>query len=730
MPVAHVALPLPVRQTFAYRIPDALAARVRPGAQVQVPFRGRPRRGIVVSIGDHPPEVHDVRDVTAVLEDASLSPHLLALGRWISAYYLAPIGEVLVAGLPGGYEGFANSRARRGAIEDRELQLPLAERVTLTGGQIDSMTAVDEAIARGGFAPILLHGVTASGKTEIYLRAAQAVRAQGRQTLVLVPEIALSSQVVAEFRRRFGSRVGLLHSSLGVGERRRNWELANRGALDAVVGARSAVFAPLPKLGLIVVDEEHEPAYKQSERLRYHGRDVAVRRAQMLGIPIVLGSATPSLESLANAARGKYRHVRLAERVDGRSLPQVRVIDLRREASGAGLLTPTLRAAIGERLARREQTMLFLNRRGHSHHSQCRGCGYVPACPHCDIALTLHLNPRSWRCHYCDHAEPASAQCPKCRAELFRYSGSGTQRAEREIHAAFPEARIVRLDTDVTRDRAGATEVVAAFRRGDADILVGTQMIAKGFDFPNVTLVGVLDADVGLHLPDFRSAERTYQLLVQVSGRAGRGRTAGEVYVQTCTPEHPAIAAAVLHDERMFLDHELRQRREARYPPFVRLAALTFAGKEEQAVEAAATEVAAFLRSAAESLGVAQAPVRGEHGTQAEHVRATVSATEPATVAISACASANTGMPALPCESPESAALPDVEDDAPILSVLGPAPHAMARLRGQFRWHVMLKGTNTSALRAAASRALEHYEAIAGKRGVRMVIDIDPVDVL
>src|SRR5439155_3235452 len=456
------------------------------------------------------------------------------------------------------------------------------------------------AIAVGGFAPILLHGITASGKTEIYLRAVQAARDRGGQALVLVPEVALGAQVVAEFRRRFGGRVGVLHSYLAVGERRRNWELASRGALDVVVGARSAVFAPCPKLGLIVVDEEHEPAYKQSERLRYHGRDTAVRRAQMLGIPVLLGSATPRLEALANAARGKYRRVRLPERIDGRPLPRVHVVDLRREDAGPGVLTPTLRAAIAARLERKEQVLLFLNRRGHSHHTQCRGCGWVPECPHCDIALTLHLAPRVWRCHYCEHEIPATAQCPQCRAALFRYSGSGTQRAERELRAAFPGVRAVRLDLDVSRDRANARETIAAFRRGDADILVGTQMIAKGFDFPRVTLVGVLDADVGLHLPDFRAAERTYQLLVQVSGRAGRGRTAGEVYVQTCTPEHPAFAAAVLHDERAFLDHELRQRREAGYPPYLRLAMLVFSGTDEARVELVAADVAEFLRAEAQ----------------------------------------------------------------------------------------------------------------------------------
>ncbi len=684
MPYAHVALPLPLRQTFAYRVPPELAARTRPGVQVQVPFRGRTRRGIVLEVDERPP-AQAPRDVTAVLDDAPIAPHLLALARWVADYYLAPIGEVLLASLPGGLEGFAKSRARRGAVEDREPKLALTHAVTLTPGQRASLAAIERAAARGGFAPILLHGITASGKTEVYLRAAQAVRELGRQTLVLVPEVALSSQVVAEFRRRFGGRVGLLHSYLGVGERRRNWELASRGALDVVVGARSAVFAPLPNLGLIVVDEEHEPAYKQSERLHYHGRDTAVRRAQMLGIAVLLGSATPSLESLANAARGKYQRVRLAERIDGRPLPSVHLVDLRREGSGAGLLTPTLRAAIAGRLERREQIMLFLNRRGHSHHTQCRSCGWVPECPHCDIALTLHLTPRAWRCHYCDHAEPATAQCPKCRAALLKYSGSGTQRAEKELAQAFPAARVVRLDTDVSRDGERAAEAIARFRSGDADILVGTQMIAKGFDFPGVTLVGVLDADVGLHLPDFRAGERTYQLLVQVSGRAGRGHIAGDVYVQTVTPAHPAIAAAVLHDERSFLEHELGQRRDAGYPPYVRLISLMFAGTDESHVEAVAGEVAEFLR------------------------------VDPAGAELDA--------------ATEDSAAP-AEAAATGVRVLGPAPHAFTRLRGQFRWHILLKSADARALRQLAARALDHFEARAGKRGVRMRVDVDPIEVL
>jgi primosomal protein N' (replication factor Y) (superfamily II helicase) len=450
-----------------------------------------------------------------------------------------------------------------------------------------------------------------------------------------------------------------------VGERRRNWELARRGALDVVVGARSAVFAPLPALRLVVIDEEHEPAYKQSEGVRYHGRDAAVRRAQMLGIPVVLGSATPSLESLANAARNKYARLLLPHRVDRRELPVMRIVDQRREGPSSMISSP-LRAALEERLRRGEQAILFLNRRGHSHHTQCRSCGFVPSCPSCDIALTLHLAPRHWRCHYCDHQEPASERCPSCGAALLRLSGAGTQRVERELAASLGQARVLRLDTDVARTERPA-EILAAFARGDADVLLGTQMIAKGFDFPRVTLVGVLDADVALHLPDFRAAERAFQLLVQVAGRAGRGKEPGEVLVQTCTPDHPAIAAAASYDTRSFMDGELAQRREARYPPFTRLATVLFTGPDEAAVERAADACAAELQGGAESAGV---------------------------------------------------------------TLLGPAPQALARLRGRYRWHLLLKGSSGHAVRDVAAQGLAWAESRKRPGAVRVQADVDPSDVM
>jgi len=666
MPFAEIALPLPLRQTFVYRVPEHLDGEVKLGVQVQVPFRGATKRGFVVARAGES-ALAEVRDVLGLTGAPPISPHLLALARWIADYYLAPLGEVLAATLPGGLEGFAKSRARRGALEDPVVPMSLPERFVLTPEQRAAIATLEGAIARGGFAPYLLHGVTASGKTEVYLRAAAAAREAGRQTLVLSPEVALGSQLVRDFRRRFGARVGVLHSYLSVGERRRNWELASRGALDVVVGARSAVFAPLPKLGLIVVDEEHEPAYKQSQMLRYHGRDVAVRRAQMLGIPVVMGSATPSLESHANVARGKYARLALPRRVDRRAMPSLRIVDLRREAAAGDLLSRSLREALALRLERGEQALLFLNRRGHSHYTQCRSCGWVPECPHCDIALTLHVAPRAWRCHYCDHAEPAGSACPKCHAALLRFGGAGTQRAERELARAFPQARVLRVDTDVARERGRVAELLAAFRKGEADVLLGTQMIAKGFDFPRVTLVGVLDADVALHLPDFRASERAYQLLVQVSGRAGRGATAGEVLIQTCTPEHPAIAAASIGDETGFVARELAERKEAGYPPATRIAALLFSGPEEAQVEETAERVAAALRSEAALEGV---------------------------------------------------------------TVLGPAPQMLARLRGQHRWHLLLKAARPTVLREAARRALDVAEQIKRPRAVRVVADVDPFEVL
>jgi primosomal protein N' (replication factor Y) len=632
--------------------------------EVEVPFRARTRRGFVVDVVPES-DVESPKPLGAVLGPPLLSPSLLALARWIADYYLAPLGEVIAASLPGGMEGFARSRARRAASIDSGVVRSLPERFTPSAEQRAAVAAIREALQARRYAAFLLHGVTASGKTEVYARAALEARDAGGQTLVLVPEVALTSQLIAEFRRRLGARVGILHSYLTVGERRRTWELAQRGALDVVVGARSAVFAPLPSLRLVVVDEEHEPAYKQAEQLRYHARDVAVKRAEMLGAVAVLGSATPSLESFANARRGKYRLLEMRQRVVKRPLPDVHIVDLRHEPPTA-LLSSPLAHALAKRLAAGEQSVFFLNRRGHSHVVQCRVCAFVPECGNCDISLTYHAASRDLRCHYCGYQEPARRRCPQCGSELFRFAGAGTQRAERELTARFPTARVLRLDRDVAADREAPAALLSSFARGEADILLGTQMIAKGLDFPRVTLVGVLDADVALHLPDFRAAERTFQLLAQVAGRSGRGARRGEVFVQTLAPEHPAVQAARTHDYAGFAERELAERREAGYPPYSRLVSVRFTGVEEAQVEEAASRVA-------------------------EHARGVL---------------------------------------APEVELLGPAPQALARLRNAYRWHLLLRGRSAAGVRESARAALEWAEAELSGGNVRVIADVDPVDVL
>lgn len=430
-------------------------------------------------------------------------------------------------------------------------------------------------LARGGFAARLLFGVTGSGKTEVYLRAVQTALAAGGGVLFLVPEVALAPQTVARLRSRLeavapGRRVVVWHSHLSEGERLDAWLALATGEARVAVGARSAVFAPVRDLRLVIVDEEHEPAFKQDETPRYHGRDTAIYRAKLAGALCVLGSATPSLETWANAAAGKYGRLDLTRRVDDRALPFLDIVDMRVEVMrqrGAATLSRRLAEAMRERLHRREQTILFINRRGYSSAMQCRKCGHAEECPHCSVSLTYHRSDETLRCHLCGHQTAAPARCPACGSPEIRWRGTGTQRVEEAVRRVLPNARIERIDTDTMAKRHRFREVLSAFRAGRIDVLIGTQMIAKGLDFPNVTLVGLVDADLSLHVPDFRANERTFQLLVQVSGRAGRGDRAGEVVVQTFTPEAAAIQFARHADFTGFAEAELKVRRDFGYPP-------------------------------------------------------------------------------------------------------------------------------------------------------------------
>ena len=477
--------------------------------------------------------------------------------------------------------------------------------------------------------PILVHGVTGSGKTELYLRAIDLTLSLGKTAIVLVPEISLTPQTVERFKSRFAhvqEEVAVLHSHLSDGERHDEWHKINNGAARIVIGARSAVFAPLERLGLIVVDEEHENSYKQEDAPRYHARDVAVYRAHMEGCAIILGSATPSMESYHNALAGKYELVQLLKRVDSRQMPKIRIVDLRMEAGrgpGASILSETLCKAIRERLAKKEQSILFLNRRGFSTSLICTSCGYVCECPNCSISLTFHRAANRLVCHICGHTAVVPSKCPKCADPRIKYSGSGTEKVEELVAAFFPEAVVKRLDADSVSRKDSLREALHAFRTGKIDILVGTQMIAKGLHFPNVTLVGIVNADMSLHLPDFRAGERTFQLLTQVAGRAGRGEVSGEVFVQTYTPFHPAIQFARHHDFPGFWEQEIEFREKTKYPPFWHALLITLRSESESHAAFSADTLARRVREAAASGSIpsdtvisnpAPAPIAKSHG--------------------------------------------------------------------------------------------------------------------
>ena len=494
-----------------------------------------------------------------------------------------------------------------------------------TAAQQEALDAIVPAVEGRRYGTFLLSGVTGSGKTEVYFRAAEAALALGRGVLILTPEIALTPFLVRAASARFGPTVAVVHSELSAGERHDQWWRIRERETRVVIGARSAVFAPVDDLGLLVVDEEHEGSYKQDESPRYHARDVAVMRGVLEGVPVVLGSATPSVESYANAGKGKYRLLVLPARIGRQGMPRVEVIDRREMLRGGAdpILTPPLREALEARLARKEQALLLLNRRGYATSLVCRECGVQASCPNCSVLLTLHQRGRNVECHYCGHQAPTPKACGMCKGEYLRLTGHGTEKVVEAVQAALPKARVERLDRDLAVRRGAVQKVLASFEAGETDILVGTQMIAKGHDFPLVTLVGVIDADVGLGLPDFRAAERTFQLLTQVAGRAGRADLPGEVILQSHLPEHYALRLATAQDYPSFFEREMEFRRTMAYPPVAALVNVIFRSRDADQASRAAEDLAARVRAEAPGrfrvLGPAFAPLaklRQEHRFQ------------------------------------------------------------------------------------------------------------------
>ena len=616
--------------------------------------------------------------------------------------------DALEAAIPGARTA-VRTMAQRGLVEiaadsstslesglpmnDGAVASPAAEPpFELSTEQSAAIAAAIPAVRDRRFETFLLWGITASGKTEVYLRLAAEALAANRRVLVLVPEIALADQVVRAFRSRFGPLVGIAHSAQNVAERWASWMAALSGNSRIMIGPRSVVFAPLPDPGLIVVDEEHDSAYKNEEGIRYNARDLAVALGRFANCPVVLGSATPSAESYVNARRGRYRMLRLARRAGERALAEVEIIDLREHlrgdksrdgkpapTSGAAQaeagppppdtvpLSPPLIDALRANLASGGQSVVFLNRRGYHNFLQCHLCGNVIACPNCSVSMTFHLRDRSLRCHYCGESAAAPDKCPECGGFGLAGQGFGTERLVQTLAELVPDARIERMDSDTSGRRGARATMLDQLARGEIDILVGTQMITKGFDFPGVTLVGVVMADLALNMPDFRSAERTFQLLTQVAGRAGRGERPGRVLIQTYAPHHYSIRAARDQDYARFIRRELDLRRELMYPPFARMALVRIEGADAARVGAIASRVAAALGRLAK---------------------------------------------------PES------------MRVLGPAPAPIERIKRRYRWQVVLKAQELKELRAALASMRAETAAAAEDSGVHVIIDVDPINML
>ncbi|MGM8211804.1 primosomal protein N' [Virgibacillus sp. W0430] len=542
------------------------------------------------------------------------------------------------------------------------------EKLSLTEEQATAIGPIKEAIAEEAHEVFLLHGVTGSGKTEIYLQAIEDVLHKKKEAIVLVPEISLTPQMVKRFKGRFGKNVAVMHSALSAGEKYDEWRRIHQKEVQVVVGARSAIFAPFENIGIIIIDEEHEASYKQEDHPRYHARDVAIKRAKNHNCPVVLGSATPALESYARAQKGVYKLASLTERTNKQAMPQVDVIDMRQElhAGNRTMFSRTLVEKINERLNRREQIVLLLNRRGYSTFALCRDCGHVQECPHCDIALTYHKDNHRLKCHYCAYEEAMPSNCPSCESNLIRFFGTGTQRVEEALTELIPHASVIRMDVDTTRRKGSHERLLNDFSNQKADILLGTQMIAKGLDFENVTLVGVLTADSMLNLPDFRSSEKTFQLLTQVSGRAGRHELIGEVVIQTYTPDHYSVQLASQYDYNTFYLKEMAMRRSFQYPPYVFIILITIAHENKIYTVQTAQAIAKLLM---------------------KHIRSDT-------------------------------------------VILGPTPSPIARIKDKYRYQLMLKYKNEPSLKSYIKKIIEHYGEDMRKNDLQLTVDVQPYQLM
>ncbi|MEW6089184.1 MAG: primosomal protein N' [bacterium] len=663
MKYAKVALPVPVNKLFTYHVPDDFQDKIAIGQRVSVPFSGKKLTGYVIELVAET-DVPKLKEIEKILdEEPVIIPSILKLSKWMSEYYLCSLGDVLKSAFPSALK--KPKRKQKLLIEKNKEEKDL----TLTDEQNKAFNLIKNDLDAGKFGIFLLFGVTGSGKTEVYIRAARHALERNKQALILVPEIGITPQIVERFKQRFDNEVAVIHSRLKATERYIEFERILKGEVNIVIGVRSAIFAPLKNLGIIIVDEEHDPSYKQTETPKYNARDVALMRAKLENAVCVLGSATPSMESYHKAEKGDYKLLPLTERIEKRALPKVEIVDLREEFVKKGkseIFSDVLKGAISSRLEKKEQVILFINRRGFSNFVLCRECGEVLTCRNCDVSLTFYKNKNIGKCHYCGYQKRIPESCPKCEGSHLQNFGFGTEQVEAELKTCFPGAKIKRMDLESTRSRESFEDIYRAFQKREIDILVGTQMVTKGFDFVNVTLVGVISADTNLNLPDFRASERTFQLLTQVAGRAGRGELPGEVIVQTYLPEHYAILSSREHDFSRFFAEEASFRKNLNYPPFCSIINIFIKGpKEENVRDASQKLVRSLLREKSRAKNR--------------------------------------------------------------LIILGPAEASIAKIKSQFRWQIILKCESRPFMKKVLAGVIEKEEL---PKNVSIHFDIDPQGIM
>ncbi len=665
---ADIVINRPIETSFTYSVPKEIEDRIKVGSCVEVCLGTKKVTGYVVGFRSDC-KIENVKPILRLLDMApAVDQKILRLTKWLSDYYYSSWGEAISAAIPGVLKRIPISGSRGAAknrVEDLETGFTDGsdKHLSPTPEQRQAIDLIKKCLDDEAHKVFLLHGVTGSGKTEVYLQSIAHALALGRSSIILVPEISLTPQTVARFRSRFGDKIAVLHSRQLGSRRASEWQRVCSGDAQIVVGARSAVFAPLKNLGLVVVDEEHETSYKQEDTPRYNAREVAIKRADLSNAVVILGSATPSLESFYAAKKGEYTLIELPERIDCKSLPEVEIVDMREEFSRAKkvpIFSERLKTWIQKDISEKKQVILFLNRRGFSTFISCRRCGYVLTCKRCNVSLTYHFHTKKLTCHHCNYKMDPLDICPKCNSTYVKYWGTGTEKVESELHRLFPNASISRMDTDATQMRGAHEKVLSRFKDGKIDILVGTQMIAKGLDFPKVTLVGVISADTALNLPDFRSGERTFNLLTQVAGRAGRGDLGGRVIIQTYAPGHYSIQAAKNHDYNSFYAKEVSFRKELNLPPFCRMVCLTLRGRKEEVVLKVSESLKERLL---------------------------------------------------------------IKDRSKKIEVLGPAPAPISRMKGMYRWNLFLKSNKVEDIVSILRKVLGNRRR---EQGVIITVDVEP----